>query len=265
MNSLVMRLRRTLVAPVVETVFPSRCWVTDVPISSGDMGLAPDVRRQIAEGIEFPYCARCGMNTGPYTANDRRNRCGQCDQRNLGVATIARVGVFAEPLSTLVKHIKFRKLWELAGLVAPFMVQAIEQQAHRQRTPVDALVPVALHWRRRYSRGFNQAEEIAIAMSRLKGWPVLHALRRVRATVEQSHAQSVTARRENLDRAFEAKMKVDVAGKHIWLIDDVCTTGATIHAAAVAFKRLPKELRPAGIHAAVVCATDRTPIPFTPS
>ena len=48
------------------------------------------------------------------------------------------------------------------------------------------------------------------------------------------------------------------------LIDDVSTTGATIHAAATAFRRLPKSCRPAALHGAVFCVTDRTPVPGTP-
>jgi ComF family protein len=232
-----------------------------VAIEAGDLGLSPGVRERIARGIAFPYCARCGMGTGPYTRNDAKARCGQCAGRSIGVASIARVGTFDPPLSDLVKRLKFQKRWEIAAIMAPFMVQAIEMQAATYGLKVDALVPVALHWRRRFSRGFNQAEELARAMGRIAGWEVVGALKRVRATHEQSLTQSVHQRRENLESAFVAREIKGFAGKHFWLIDDVCTTGATIRAAALAFRRLPKELRPARLHAAVVCVTDRTPLP----
>jgi ComF family protein len=197
------------------------------------------------------------MGTGPYTRNDAKARCGQCEGRSVGVASLARVGTFDPPLSELVKRLKFQKRWEIAAIIAPFVVQAIELQAATYGLQIDALVPVALHWRRRFSRGFNQAEELARAMTKIAGWETVGAIKRVRATHEQSLTLSVNQRRENLENAFVAREIRNLAGKHVWLIDDVCTTGATIRAAALAFHRLPKELRPARVHAAVVCVTDR--------
>jgi ComF family protein len=253
-----VRFARRVVTPVIETLLPSRCWATDTAITSADHGLSKSAREAIALGLETRYCARCGMGTGPFTRHDRANPCVHCAERQLGVTTIARAGIFAKPLSELVKVHKFSKRWELAELLAPFVVQAIEKQAAEYGLKVDLLVPIPLHWRREMFRGFNQAEEIARAMRKLKGWPMAKAVRRVRGGKQQSLTQSAKQRHENMSEAFAAKPSVNLAGKHIWLIDDVCTTGATIHAAALAIKRLPKELRPARIHAAVVCVTDRS-------
>lgn len=258
MNRLATRLKRRVLTPVIEVFFPSRCWASDVPVPPEALGLSDSSREAIARGLDMPYCTRCGMTTGPYTANDRRTPCVPCARRNLGVASVARVGTFDPPLSELVKKLKFHSRWELAALLAPFVVQAIERQQAAYGLRIDALVPVALHWRRRFSRGFNQAEEIVLAMHRLKGWPVVHGLRRVRATSEQSLTESVAQRRENLDKAFVGRAGGELAEKHVWLIDDVCTTGATIHAAAMGLRRLPKEERPARVHAAVVCVTDKS-------
>jgi ComF family protein len=257
MKSAAVQIARRVLVPVIETLLPSRCWATDVAITSADGGLSKAAREAIALGLETRYCARCGMGTGPHTRHDRANPCVNCAKRKLGVTTIARAGVFSPPLSELVKIHKFAKRWELAELLAPFVVQAIEKQAAEYGLKVDLLVPIPLHWRREFSRGFNQAEEIARAMRKLKGWPMAKGVRRVRGGKQQSLTQSAEQRHENMSEAFAAKASEKLAGKHVWLIDDVCTTGATIHAAALALKRLPKELRPARIHAAVVCVTDR--------
>lgn len=251
------RILAAIGTPLLDTFLPSRCLVTDEAISATERSLSYATREKIAQGMRLRYCARCGMGTGPYTRHDRANPCVNCAQRQLGVTTIARAGVFAPPLSVLVKRQKFSKRWELADVLAPFVVQAVQQQAEEYGLKVDALIPMPLHWRRNLFRGFNQAEEIARVMGALTGWPILHAIRRVRGTKQQSLTQSAQQRHENMSDAFEAKEKVSIAGKHVWIIDDVCTTGATIHAAALAMKRLPKELRPARIHAAVVCVTDR--------
>ena len=53
------------------------------------------------------------------------------------------------------------------------------------------MVPVPLHWRRRVSRGYNQSEELARAVAKISGWPMLNLWRGVRRTPERSHTQSV--------------------------------------------------------------------------
>jgi ComF family protein len=251
--------------PLESLLFPARCWATGVPLKSDERMLCQGAREQIARGLLWPYCAGCGSTAGPGTRFDAGNPCPQCATRDLGVERIVRVGTFDEPLRTLVTTLKFRGRWELARVLAPFVAQALQQATLDGRLGrVDALVPVALHWRRRLRRGFNQSEEIARALGHLTGWPVADVLWRRRATFEQSHTQSRTQRRENLRAAFVSTKPERLAGKHVWLIDDVCTTGATLHAAAMALRRVPKDQRPAGIYAAVVCVTDHTAIPEPP-
>ena len=65
-------------------------------------------------------------------------------------------------------------------------------------------------------------------------------------------------RLENLRGAFTLVRGAEkrLAGKHVWLVDDVTTTGATIHAAASALRKLAKGHKAASINAAVVCVTD---------
>ena len=98
----------------------------------------------------------------------------------------------------------------------------------------DAIVPVPLHWRREWQRGFNQAELLARGLSRRVGLPVVRALRRVRSTGTQA-GLSNTARRRNVSAAFRSRRPV--AGQRILLIDDVMTTGSTAAACALALKR----------------------------
>jgi ComF family protein len=246
-----------LSAPLLELVFPATCWTTGTAITSDEGGLSTAVREQIARGVAWPYCTRCGTTTGQFADHSRANPCPRCNVRNLGVQTMARVGTYDPPLSVLVRQLKFNNHPELARLLAPFLYQAM---ALRGR-PVDVLIPVPLHWRRKMARGYNQSEELARALAALSAWPMAGVLRRVKRTPEQSHTQSVLQRIENLRGAFACKPTTALSGRHVWLIDDVCTTGATLRAAAIAFRTLPKEQRPASINAAVVCVTDWTAVP----
>jgi ComF family protein len=169
------------------------------------------------------------------------------------------VGIFDEPLVTLVHQLKFGRAWEVADVLAPFVYQAMVRVAEETGVTVDRVVPVPLHWTRRAKRGFNQAEELARAVGKLAGWEMADVLWRKRRTAEQAMTASPAERRENMRGAFGCRAEAGrrVGGKHVWLLDDVSTTGATLCAAANALRKLPSPERPASINAAVVCVTDR--------
>lgn len=106
-------------------------------------------------------------------------------------------------------------------------------------TPEAVLVPVPLHWRRRWHRGFDQARLLAAELARLTGLPVLEdGLRRCRVTAAQSGLPA-RRRRRALRGAFEARRTP--LPEHVVLIDDVATTGATLEAAAEATRRAGTE------------------------
>ncbi len=100
----------------------------------------------------------------------------------------------------------------------------------------DVIVPVPLHWRKQWHRGYNQAELLAREVSQRRRIPLLKALRRVKATVNQSGLTSA-ARRSNIAGAFQPRAGIDLQGKRVLLIDDVFTTGATAGACARALKK----------------------------
>jgi ComF family protein len=91
----------------------------------------------------------------------------------------------------------------------------------------DVLVPVPLHSRRRRRRGFNQAEAIARSI----GLPSRALLRRVRATPSQTDLPAAR-RHANVRGAFRLAWRADVTGLRVVLVDDVCTTGATLESCA---------------------------------
>jgi len=113
----------------------------------------------------------------------------------------------------------------------------------------ELLVPIALHPARLRERGYNQSALLARALTAAKPEQLAEAgLRRVRRTDAQA-SLSASERARNVDGAFRADPRI-CAGRAIVLIDDVCTTGATLRAAAAA-------LRDAGateVSAAVIAA-----------
>ena len=101
----------------------------------------------------------------------------------------------------------------------------------------NGVVPVPLHWRREYQRGFNQARELA----RFLGSPVIDALVRIRYTRAQIEL-AADRRRNNVEAAFGPRRTLfgkapAVTGLKIILVDDVSTTGATLDACARVLKQ----------------------------
>jgi ComF family protein len=99
----------------------------------------------------------------------------------------------------------------------------------------DCVVPVPLHWRREYSRGFNQARELAHHL----GLPVVDALVRRRHTRAQVEL-AADRRRANVTGAFRRRRgwfrEPNIRGKRVLLVDDVSTTGATLESCACELK-----------------------------
>lgn len=97
---------------------------------------------------------------------------------------------------------------------------------------IDLLIPVPLHWSKQKTRGFNQSEIFGREMAAAMGIPIVtDALVREKATSTQTK-KSRFERWQNVGYVFRVAKPEKIAGKHILLVDDVVTTGATIEASA---------------------------------
>lgn len=107
-------------------------------------------------------------------------------------------------------------------------------------TSFDYLVPVPLHWTRYIRRGFNQAEIIAECLSKKCGIPIKVLVKRKKRTAYQAHLDA-QSRQKNTTDAFELipiKDRAEFLGKHLVIIDDLMTTGATLTALVTELKKL---------------------------
>ncbi len=132
-------------------------------------------------------------------------------------------------ISHLIQDFKYRGAAslarELGGLIA------VELMTSGLFDGVDVLMPVPLHWIKRMRRGYNQTEMIAAGVADVTGIPLSRDFKAVRGHKSQTRV-SATVRLENTRGVFKLNHPEDYAGRHIMLIDDVCTTGSTLTSAA---------------------------------
>ena len=136
---------------------------------------------------------------------------------------------------TLVHALKYQDRTDLAPAMGRWMARAGRELIEQ----TDALIPVPLHWRRGWSRRYNQSGALARVIERQTGVKLLpEVLRRVRPTLQQiglSRAQ----RASNVQGAFKvaAERQSEIQGRRVILVDDVLTSGATVDACARALLR----------------------------
>jgi len=131
-------------------------------------------------------------------------------------------------LQSLLFQLKYKSN-EDVGLFIGKQMGALLAASDRFAT-IDALVPVPLHPQALSKRGFNQAALICEGIGQVWHKPVLTgAIARTKHTNTQTK-QSRAVRWNNMENAFSIKDPTSIAGKHLLLIDDVITTGATIEA-----------------------------------
>lgn len=156
--------------------------------------------------------------------------CGACIRQPPPFEATAAALAYRPPITTLVQRFKYRA--DLAAGRA--LAAAMAERARRADRP-QLLVPVPLHWTRQLKRGFNQAELLALDLAASGGPPVHGLLRRARRTPAQSNL-AAGRRRANVRGAFQCR-PLPPGLRHVALVDDVMTTGATLAECARTLKR----------------------------
>jgi ComF family protein len=171
-----------------------------------------------------PCCDVCGCALLSRQAVDGgAARCKGCTD-GLRVVSLARaVGEYDGALRDIIQALKYGG----RRSIAPRLSAMMRLHGTAVLSGADRAVPVPLHWRRQWRRGFNQAAELAAGL----GLPVSHALKRQRDTRSQTDLPA-GRRRANVRGAFRVTDAAAVADACVVLVDDVSTTGATLDACA---------------------------------
>ncbi len=214
----------TIVASGLDLLFPPVC------AGCGHFGdpFCPRCAQAVAP-IPLPICAHCGRPQSHPTP-----RCAECIHIGSDpLALLRAAALHTHPLRAAIHALKYEGHPELAPRLARYLTAVFADAPWTGlASPIDLIVPVPLHQQRQTYRGYNQAELLARAFGASVNLPVEAAwLQRVRDTRQQV-GLGPRERHANVADAFIAEPPV--AGRVLLLIDDVCTTGATLRACAAA-------------------------------
>lgn len=221
------RLRQRL-GDALARLWPQHCLVCGDACAGAGSAAGRDLCSPCRHALPWNHsaCLRCSLPLPAPAA-----ACGHCQRQPPPLSAVHAAFRYEAPLDRLLPRLKFHNDLAAGRLLGGLMADAL---AGAERP--DALIPLPLHRKRLRSRGFDQTLELAGPLAQRLQLPLLDdVLLRVRETAPQSRLDA-PARRRNLRRAFAVRPGAALPS-HAVLIDDVMTTGATLHAAAHALLR----------------------------
>jgi ComF family protein len=244
----ILRAAGRLSCGLFSVVFPDDCRICAQPLR--EISRIPVCAACLSEPqplIAEYFCVSCRapfLNAHPL---DETGRCALCRLGLAGFDAVYSYGSYEGTLRKLIHLFKYGKIRPLARPFGDLLSRVVPRE---QR--FDCVVPMPLHWRRRWERGFNQSELLAREIARRWNVPVNKAVRRVKATASQAGLTNAK-RRANVSGAFALRRGVHLDGARVLLVDDVLTTGAS----AAACARVLKRAGAAHVALVAVARTDR--------
>jgi len=141
---------------------------------------------------------------------------------------VGRLCVYDEPVKAIIKQFKYHRRWPLGEWLMDRLLEQPRTQSLLNQ--IDLIVPVPLHRKRQFSRGYNQARVIAGRVGKERRIPIASPVKRVRDTEQQALLTSQKDRQSNVRDAFALVDAQAIKGKRVLVVDDVLTTGATLQA-----------------------------------
>lgn len=225
-------------------LLPGRCILCRA--SSGrDSDLCSDCEAELSR--PWPHCRHCGL---PNTINSEF--CGHCSREHFSFERCIALAPYQHPLDHLVTGLKYQRRMAAGKVLAQLLAHKVSQQYHQDDWP-QVLIPVPLHWRRQWRRGFNQAHYLAAILAAQLELPLQARCLVRRDATHSQQGMDRRQRRRNLRHAFS--VIEPPAHSHIALIDDVVTTGTTSNL-------LCKQLLKHGATRVDVWCLGRTPPPL---
>ncbi|MFK8330428.1 ComF family protein [Pseudomonas sp. BJa5] len=158
--------------------------------------------------------------------------CGQCSRRAPAFHRVEAPWHYGFPLDALISRFKYQRQWPLGRLLAQLLGRWLMHRYSEGLARPTALLPVPLACRRLRQRGYNQAAMLARWLAGQIGIPCNERVLKRQVDTPAQQGLSARARQRNLRLAFTVEHAEAIEGRHLALVDDVLTTGATAQALA---------------------------------
>jgi ComF family protein len=218
-SSAIQRIIRSI-APLADALYPPRC----AGCRRTGSVLCNACLAQITP-LPLPVCPRCGIPV------PQPSLCRKCQRQQPYITAVRAVSVYQEPLRSLIHALKYEGNTRLSVPLGLLLAQAFRRYA----LAADALLPVPLHQERYAKRGYNHAALLAQVCAQQLALPCYEdMLVRHRDTPPQV-GLGPGERQQNVQGAFAcspAFAQGVLVGRTLVIIDDVCTSGATLEACA---------------------------------
>jgi ComF family protein len=234
-----LALGRGLLSGVTALIYPNACWVCSRLTGEEQGPICSHCLPQLSND-PFPTCPRCSSTVGPHLV--LHDGCLECVAKTFRFNGAFRMARYDGVLRDVILRMKNWSGEDLTEVIAPLWARQLVPRLLTVKP--DIVVPIPLHWMRRWQRGFNANEILALHLAKELGVAYApHLLRRTRRTGQQTAQPNPTAREANVKGAFTASDSVDIRNKTLLLVDDVLTTGATANESARALRtRKPKAI-----------------------
>lgn len=203
---------RGVLASFLDLAYPRACEVCGKSLVRYEKYLCTDCLS------DFPF-ADCNFTAGESILNQFEEDC-----RPARLFSLFYYNKYSS-YKNLIYLLKYRSYRELGVYLGHMLGERIASDCQ-----ADCIIPVPLHRKRERQRGFNQAAEIAKGMNEVLRLELMeHVVERVKNNVSQT-GKNAAERLENVENAFVLSSPEKIRGRHVLLVDDVITTGATIGA-----------------------------------
>jgi competence protein ComFC len=222
-------------------LYPSFCEICKTFLEKpGEKVLCQSCRDKIKPEAALSYCLCCGRF---FEGAGEPHLCLDCLEKTPPFSKHRSCVRYDGIIKEIIHLYKYRGFEVLGQYLGDFAGQALSAEEDLW-LGVDAIIPVPLHPAREKERGFNQAQVLALRLSKMKNLGVLEKrLVRVRNISPQTSLKA-EARARNVHGAFQVRKPEEIEGKIVLLVDDVYTTGSTLcECSLVLIKAGAKEVR----------------------
>ncbi len=223
-----LNVHRHISEALITFLYPAQCRVCERDIGLETVPYLCNACWNDIQLIKPPWCIMCGFPLS--FLNPPVETCDECARKPPRYGKLRTIALYGGALRQVIHLLKFEKRTTLAKPLIQFMIENLPTDC--RIADYDVILPIPIHKNRLRERGFNQATLLAKGIAKTTDvLLVTDAFIRNKDTQQQSRLVGKKARQENISEAFQIRKPEVIRGKRLLLIDDVFTTGATVHEA----------------------------------